>query len=132
EDFALPSTALVQQMMSLAHESALESPAAMGLAAFLRENADRIEHILVRAQGIGRSLQSRPFELVLCHSDIHTANILVGNDGEIWLIDWDSPLIAPRERDLFFVIGSTIARPILPQEEAIFFEAYGPTEIDLD
>jgi spectinomycin phosphotransferase len=130
EDFSLPSAALVRDILALTGDATFESPAATRLAGFLRDNATRVHELLARAEEIGRGLQSQPFEPVLCHADIHAANILVGDDGRIWLIDWDGPLIAPRERDLFFVIGSRIARPISSEEEVIFFEGYGPTEID--
>jgi spectinomycin phosphotransferase len=132
EDFALPSAALVRRISSLIRDGSFVSPVAMRLAGFWWENAKRIEAVLARAEDLGRSLQNKQFELVLCHSDIHTANILVGADGRIWLVDWDGPLIAPRERDLLFVVGSRIAREVLPREEDWFFEGYGPVEIDPD
>jgi len=131
EDFALPSAANVRRMLTLLDDGAtFESPAATRLAAFWREHADRIRCTLERAEELGRTLQGKSFDLVLCHSDIHLTNILVGADGRIWLIDWDGPIIAPRERDLLFIVGSTIGRPVLPDDEDHFFAGYGPTGID--
>ncbi len=130
ETFALPSAALVWRLLALVDDTEFESGAAARLAAFWRENAGRIRHMLTRAEELGRRLQSTSFDYVLCHADIHAANILVGDDGRIYLIDWDGPLVASRERDLLFVVGSKIARAVEPREEVLFFEGYGPVEID--
>jgi len=130
ETFVLPSAALVRRMLDLAETTRFENPVAAEFAAFWRESAARISQMLARAEELGRQLQSRSFEHVLCHADIHAANILVSDDGPIHLIDWDGPLIAPRERDLLFVVGSIIAGVVEPGEEALFFEGYGPVDID--
>lgn len=130
ETFSLPSAALVRRLLTLTDGARVEGDAAAQFAAFWREHTERIHHLLARAEGLGRQLQSKAFEYVLCHADIHAANILVGDDGRIYLIDWDGPLVAPRERDLHFVIGSKIARAVEPREERLFFEGYGPVEID--
>jgi spectinomycin phosphotransferase len=131
EDFALPSAALVRRMHTVAAEGTFPSPAAARFAVFWREQAARIDAMLTRAEALGRELQAKLFDQVLCHSDIHAANILVGDDG-ITLIDWDGPMLAPRERDLLFVVGSRIARVVEPQEETWFFEGYEAVEIDPD
>ena len=122
EDFALPSAARVRRMLIVAETKAFASPAAARFAAFWREQAGRIEAMLARAEGLGWGLRTKSFDLVLCHADIHAANILVGDDGGVTLIDWDGPMLAPRERDLLFVVGSVIARAVEPREEAWFFD----------
>ena len=132
EDFALPSAALVRQLLFLVGHADFESMAARRFAQFWRDHSDRIRKMLNRAEDLGAALKSRAFDLVLCHSDIHAANILVGDDRRIWLVDWDMPIIAPRERDLLFIIGSRIARTVTPREEDLFFEGYGPVEIDAE
>ena len=133
ETFGLPSAAKVRRLLALLDGARFESPAAARLAAFWLENAARIRQLLARAEELGSRLQSRSFRNVLCHGDIHATNILVGEDGRIFLVDWDGPpdpLIAPRERDLLFVVGSRIGRPVQPREEDLFFEGYGPVAID--
>jgi spectinomycin phosphotransferase len=132
ETFALPSAALVRRMAEQFPNTPLESPAALELAAFWTENATQIEELLTKTEALGKQLQARQFEYVLCHADIHAANILVSDEGRIYIVDWDGPLLAPRERDLLFVIGSKIARPVEPYEEAWFFEGYGTVEVDTD
>ena len=130
ETFALPSGELVRSILDLTDTMEFENAVAARFAAFWQENAARIREMLARAEELGRQLQSKAFDHVLCHADIHAANILVGDDGQIHLIDWDGPLIAPRERDLLFVVGSIIARPVEPREEELFFAGYGPVAID--
>jgi spectinomycin phosphotransferase len=130
EDFALPSSALVRQLLALPDHQIVKSRAAAAYARFLSDHTEGILRILDRAEALGRSLQTRSWKRVLCHGDIHAANIMVATDGRIWLVDWDAPLLAPQERDLLFVIGSRIAREVTPAEEEFFLEGYGPIDID--
>ena len=43
--------------------------------------------------------------LVLCHADLHAWNVLLDTDRQLWLVDWDETILAPKERDLMFVVG---------------------------
>jgi spectinomycin phosphotransferase len=96
------------------------------LAAFWRKNFV-IGYALDRATGLGRYLKSRSPEMVLCHSDIHTANVLIDEQSQLHIVDWDEPLLAPKERDLMFAIEGVEAR--VPSEKH-FMTGYGQVEID--
>jgi spectinomycin phosphotransferase len=128
EMFALPCAAVVRSV--LAQEPSPASPAGDRLRAVLLSEHRRIGSMLDRAEELGARLSTRPFARVLCHADIHAANLLVADDGRIYLVDWDGPMLAPRERDLLFVIGGGITRKVEPQEEAWFFEGYGEVDVD--
>ncbi len=128
ETFALPSAALVRSV--LAQEPSIGSPAGERLRAVLLEQRGRIGQMLEWAEELGARLRVKPFARVLCHADIHAANLLVADDARIYLVDWDGPMLAPRERDLLFVISGGITRGVEPQEEGWFFEGYGEVEVD--
>ena len=128
ETFALPSAAGVRHVMD--QRPSASSPAAERLRALLIVQSGRIRAILERAEELGASLRDRPFGLVLVHADIHAANVLVADDGRIFLVDWDGPMLAPPERDLLFIIGSGIMRTVQVHEEAWFFEGYGEVPVD--
>lgn len=130
ETFDLRSAGLVHQIKSLTENGQFVGHSRQAFGAWWRQNAGRIDRVLSRADDLKEELQSATFANVLCHADIHAANILVDRDGRINLIDWDSPVLAPRERDLLFVIGSTIARVVEPWEEARFFEGYGTIDVN--
>ena len=100
------------------------------IADFLQSKRETLLAIVRRMQALGDELKSKPFERVLCHGDIHAANILVSDTGELYLTDWDTAMIAPRERDLIFVIGSRIARKIEPREERLFLQGYSCVDPD--
>lgn len=128
ETFGIPSLAKVFEVEEAMAAHDLAHPAQQQLAGIWAERRDLILRAGARAKQLGATLQKAEREFVVCHSDIHAANIMVSG-GRFYLVDWDSPLLAPPERDLLFVVGSPIARRVLPQEEARFFAGYGDTRV---
>ena len=109
---------------------AFAGPAASALARFWHARRDEIRALVDRAEDLGRRLGRAAPPLVLCHADIHTANVLLDADGRVWLVDWDVTILAPRERDLMFVVGGISRKLVGPREEAHFFRGYGATTIN--
>ncbi|MGE5827005.1 MAG: phosphotransferase [Micromonosporaceae bacterium] len=93
--------------------------------------ADRLATVRERAEKLGRTLAARPAPNVVCHADPHLGNVLTGVDGRIWLIDWDDAVLAPRERDLMFVLDGLFANQVGAPQREWFFDGYGPVEVDI-
>ncbi len=128
--FVSVAPAALRRVVEQPRPTPVVSPQASRLADLLRRKEARIGAILDRFDELAAHLRARAFERVLCHADIHAANLLVTEDAGILLVDWDGPLLAPRERDLLFLIGSRIARDVEPREEAWFFAGYGEVKVD--
>jgi spectinomycin phosphotransferase len=106
-------------------------PIRAGLAEFWRERRTEIEGILHRAEALGRMAEARQPQIVLCHADIHIFNVLVDATGDLHIVDWDETILAPKERDLMFLVdGAQPAETEVHPNEAAFRRGYGPAEID--
>lgn len=110
--------------------SVCPDPVAASFAAFWTTERDEIEGIVGRAEQLAQALQSRAVDLVLCHNDLHGGNVLVGGNGELAIVDWDDPILAPRERDLMHMGGGVGSVGKQARETAWFYEGYGDTAID--
>jgi len=100
-------------------------------AAFWLAKRDEIQRIVERAAQLAHSLRQRPNDSVVCHADLHGRNVLVGPDDELAIVDWDEPILAPKERDLMFIGGGVGGIWNTAQEAGWFYHGYGQTEIDL-
>jgi spectinomycin phosphotransferase len=113
---------------------AYEDTTAVKLAQFMKSKRDEVTHLIQRTEELASDLQSKPLELALCHTDIHGGNILIRTDGQLpvlYIVDWDNPLLAPKERDLMFIGGGIDNIWKSAWEENVFYEGYGKTEINL-
>ena len=98
--------------------------------AVLRIHRNEIEEIVDRADELSSHIRCAGGAFVLCHGDIHAWNVLTTDDGGFLIVDWDTLVFAPRERDLMF-IGSGIGGVWHTRNESSsFYEGYGPIEID--
>lgn len=99
-----------------------EDPYQKRLASFWKENNKIIQNIIAKTEIIGQRLQQSDLEFVLCRADIHTANILITTEHSMFIVDWDETLLAPKERDLMFILEDSLAKT---REQQYFIEGYG-------
>lgn len=107
-----------------------DDPVARNLASFWRAKRRDICAMVERAEQLGRTLRQRAGTFVLCHADLHPGNVLVNEDGDLAIVDWDNPVFAPKERDLMCLSGGVSNAWNDAREDALFYRGYGSVAID--
>lgn len=100
------------------------------LQSFMKEHREVINRLVDRAEVLSQKVQEQSSEFVLCHSDIHGGNVLIDENGSLFIVDWDDPIMAPKERDLMFIGGGVANVWNNPREKEFFYKGYGKTEIN--
>ncbi|HMO60198.1 MAG TPA: aminoglycoside phosphotransferase family protein [Roseiflexaceae bacterium] len=99
---------------------------AIELAEFLVQRHAAIHELVERAERLAGQLRQRDLPLVVCHGDLHAGNVLLSDDGRFFIVDWDTLIEAPCERDLMFFGGAQGFIGYQPEEEtALFAAGYG-------
>lgn len=101
------------------------------LMTFFKNHAATIHRLVDRAEQLGQKIKDQSPKFVLCHSDIHGGNVLIDGNDIIYMVDWDDPIMAPKERDLMFIGGGVANVWNRPNEEEFFYKGYGKTEINM-
>ncbi len=132
EDYRPVAAAAVRRLGTRLHaEPAPRDEVGRELVAAWRAAGDRIAALPDAAEELGARLRERPAPTVLCHGDAHAYNLLLADGGVLWLVDWDGAVLAPRERDLMFVVEGVLADALVtPAQQADFFAGYGDAAVD--
>lgn len=121
----------VKMFLERIEKETFNDPVAMELADFLKSKKDETLEIVKRAEQLAQMLLEQLPEFILCHADIHGYNLLFDNKGSLYIVDWDSLIIAPKERDLMFIGGGHGDSGYTPlEEETMFYQGYGQTNIN--
>jgi spectinomycin phosphotransferase len=97
---------------------------------FMQKKAEVIHKLVSNSELLAQNLQKDSSKFVLCHSDIHGGNIIIDPNNTIFIVDWDDPILAPKERDLMFIGGGVANVWNIPSEEVFFYSGYGKTEVN--
>ena len=103
---------------------------AINLLTFMKKHKAAIHRLVDRAEQLAQKVQDQPSQFVLCHSDLHGGNVLIDENGIIYIVDWDDPIIAPKERDLMFIGGGVANVWNKPHEKELFYRGYGKADVN--
>lgn len=113
------------------NEPASKDVLALKFLNFMKEYRLVIQRLVDRAEQLSYIVKEQPAKFVLCHSDIHGGNVLIKGSDTLFIVDWDEPIMAPKERDLMFIGGGIANVWNDPQEEVSFYKGYGSTDINI-
>jgi len=122
---------IVKLFLERIENETFDEPVAVELAAFLKTKRNETLELVKRSERLALALQAQSPEFILCHADIHAWNLLIDVNNALYMVDWDTLIFAPKERDLMFIgagLGGNGHSP--KEEETLFYQGYGPTQID--
>lgn len=88
-----------------------------------------IHTVVSTMKELAETLQKQALPYVICHADLHPANLIRDPAGHVWVIDWDEVMLAPKEHDFLFV-GDPPANSSGGADVPPFWQGYGPTTVD--
>jgi spectinomycin phosphotransferase/16S rRNA (guanine(1405)-N(7))-methyltransferase len=100
DDFAVPHREELEAACDPASDIADWGPYAYPASHLLQQNAAPVRRLLARYDDLVLQARSQSFRTGLTHGEPHPGNTMLTVDGWV-LIDWDTALIAPPERDLW-------------------------------
>lgn len=130
EDFSPKARDFVRSLYTHTGPWPIRDEVALNFWEFLQKNRLVIQRVIDRLEQLGSKMRAQPLKFVLCHADIHGGNILVDDQDAFYIVDWDDPILAPKERDLMFIGGGVGNVWNKPHEEKLFYQGYGETNVD--
>jgi spectinomycin phosphotransferase len=130
EKFSLTARGTVTAALKRSAQETFEDPLAMEAAAFLNAKHNEIARLVERTEVLSSRLRESGLEFVLCHTDIFAANLLIDPNGNCYIVDWDTPLLAPKERDLMYIGAGICDVWSTERESELFYRGYGAAEVD--
>jgi spectinomycin phosphotransferase len=116
EEFAPVYRDSVKRFLNLVLETSFREPVAVEMAAFLKTRIEEIFALVNRTAELALILREQSLHFVICHGDIHAWNLLISDKNAIYIVDWDTLVIAPKERDLMFIGGGLDRNEYTPDE----------------
>jgi len=109
QDFALPGREALEEAFAELETPWDHGPFAEPARELLREHADGVRNRLRAYDQLAARVREEPSGgWVVTHGEPHSANVIRDASGDLLLVDWDTTLIGPRERDLWMVLDADL------------------------
>ncbi len=123
DDFIVPHLDAFRSMLSEPLHTWLAGPYAERAHELLRAHAADLGLLLTAYDALARRVASRADRLVITHGEPHASNVMRTPDRGLVLVDWESALLAPPERDLWAMAD---------QDDSILDGYVSATGVDID
>jgi spectinomycin phosphotransferase len=104
DDFALPSRGALEDALTDHSRKWTTGPFAEPTRELLAAGAATVERRLAEYDALAARVRASAASWVVTHGEPHRANVIRDPRGALRLVDWDTTLLAPRERDLRMVL----------------------------
>jgi hypothetical protein len=108
EDFALPSSEVLVEALHDLDRNWDFGPFAEPTRKLLQVEADELERRLQAYDELATGVRESADSWVITHGEPHRANVIRDPRAGVYLVDWDTTLLAPRERDLWMVLDADL------------------------
>ncbi len=106
DDLTAPfDAALLADLAALETISSHDAPFLQQLREITWPRREQIRAFLARGQEYAQKAQQTHVASVVCHGDAWGGNMILSPSGQLTLLDWESAVIAPPERDVFIYMG---------------------------
>ena len=99
----------------------------MDFCTALEANRNAINEII---QYLENTVETSREKICLCHGDINAGNLLL-SENDLYIVDWDTLVLASREKDLMYIGGGIGNKWNNSDDIECFYKGYGQ-EIEID
>jgi hypothetical protein len=104
DDFVVPHLDTLRAMIRHTSDAWCSGPYAQRAQELLWTHTKDLSVLIAAYHSLARKVGSQPERMVITHGEPHASNVIVTADGLV-LVDWDTTLVAPPERDLWDLAG---------------------------
>jgi spectinomycin phosphotransferase len=102
EVFSLPFADEWQQRFAHVLQAVPTTAVQVKLQQLIQVHRQQISEDWLQLLSLSQQCRQATWAPLITHSDAHGGNLIVGDNGELYLIDWDELMLGPAERDIWF------------------------------